>query len=167
MVNSAASPPMPTLKKDSGFSLIELIVSMAILALIFGIMFQVLTRHKLMSAKTEIYTKAVFLGNELMQEILSKNYDENPTSPWTSTDSLGLDTYDANYDDIDDYAGYSNSSIPDFPGFTETIRVFYVWPNSSLDDSSYTRTDIKKIIVTVTHSEINPVILRTIMSSHY
>lgn len=157
---------MHTIRTDSGFSLIELIVSLVILIVIFGLIFPVLTGYKLSNARMELNTKAIFIAEQLMQEILSKQYDENGTSPWTSTASFGGDLDDVTRDDIDDYAGYTNSSISGFPGFTESVRVFYVSP-AVLNDSVNAATDIKKIMVTVTHSEIEPVILQTIMSSHY
>lgn len=157
---------MRTIRTNSGFSLIELIVSLVILIVVFGLVFPVLTGYKLSNARMELNTNAIFIGKALMQEVLSKEYDENQTPPWTGTASFGGDIGDFNNDDVDDYAGYTNSSISGFPGFTESVRVFYVSPNA-LDDSVFVATNIKKIIVTVTHSEIEPVLIQTIMSSHY
>lgn len=155
------------IKEESGFSLVEVIVSMVILTMIYTMMFRVLSGHKSIGATSEIQLKALFLGKELMHNVLSKEYDENQTSPWTPTSLLGLEIDDVFYDDIDDFAGYANSSIGDFPGFTEKVRVFYVQLGSSLDDSVYSTTDMKKIIVAVTHSGIDPVVFETVMSSHY
>ena len=154
------------IKKNSGFSLVELIVSLVILALVYMMMLKVFSGHQSMGATSELYTKAIFLGRELMHTIISKKFDENQVPPWTPTSSLGLDLNDVTHDDIDDFAGYINSSIPEFPGFTENVRIFYVSP-SSLDDSVYTVTDMKKIIVTITHMGIEPVGLEMVMSSHY
>ncbi|MBU4444686.1 type II secretion system GspH family protein [bacterium] len=154
-------------KKNSGFSLVELIVSLVVLALVYMVMLRVFSGQKSIGAKSEIYTKAIFLGSGFTHNIISKQFDENLEPPWTSTSSLGLELYDAAHDDVDDFAGYINISIPGFPGFAQKVRVFYVQPNGNLDDSVYTSTDMKKVIVTVSHSGIEPVVLETVVSSHY
>lgn len=155
------------IKEEAGFSLVEVIVSMVILTMIYTMMFRVLSGQKSIGATSEVQLKAIFLGKELIHKVLSKNYDENQNSPWTHTNLLGQEVDDVFYDDIDDFAGYTNSSIDDFPGFTEKVRVFYVQPGGSLDDSVYSTTDMKKIIVTVTHSGIDPVVFETVVSSQY
>lgn len=155
------------IRKDSGFSLVEIIVSLVILALVYVVMLRVLSGQKSIGATSELYTKAIFLGKGLMNTVISKQFDDNQTPPWTPTSSFGLEVNDAAYDDVDDFTGYTNSSISGYPGFTEKVRVFYVQPTGSLDDSVYTAMDMKKIIVTVTHAGIDPVVLETIMSSHY
>ena len=155
------------IKKDSGFSLVELIVSLVILALVYTVMLRVFSGQKSLGATSELYTKAIFLGRELMHTVISKQFDESQVSPWTTTSSFGLDLNDITYDDVDDFAGYINSSVPGFPGFAQKVRVFYVQPNGNLDDSVYTSTDMKKVIVTVTHSGTEPVVLETVVSSHY
>ncbi|MCH8011341.1 MAG: type II secretion system protein [Candidatus Marinimicrobia bacterium] len=155
-----------SIKKDSGFSLVEVIVSLVILALVYAVMLRVLSGQKSIGVTSELYTKAIFLGKELMNTVISKQFDDNQTPPWTPTSSFGLEDNDAAYDDVDDFADFTTSSISGFPGFTEKVRVFYVLP-TSLDDSVLTATDMKKIIVTVTHAGIDPVVLETIMSSHY
>lgn len=144
----------------------EVIVSLVILALVYAVMLRVLSGQKSIGATSELYTKAIFLGKELMNTVISKQFDDNQTPPWTPTSSFGLEDNDAAYDDVDDFTGYTTNSISGFPGFTEKVRVFYVLP-SSLEDSVYAATDMKKIIVTVTHAGIDPVVLETIMSSHY
>lgn len=155
------------IRKDSGFSLVEIIVSLVILALVYVVMLRVLSGQKSIGATSELYTKAIFLGKGLMNTVFSKQFDDNQTPPWTPTSSFGfLEAGDVYNDDVDDFAGFTTSSISGFPGFTEKVRVFYVLP-SSLDDSVYAATDMKKIIVTVTHAGIDPVVLETIMSSHY
>lgn len=152
-------------KNQAGFSLIELIVSTAILVIMFMLLMPVFSNQNAASGRAEITTKAIFLANELMTRVISKAYDENQTPPWTPPGSLGLDP-DDRFDDVDDFAEYNNT-IPGFPGYVEQAQVFYVSPAGSLDDIVYTQTEIKKIIVTITHNEIPPIVLETIVSSHY
>ncbi|MCH7763082.1 MAG: type II secretion system protein [Candidatus Marinimicrobia bacterium] len=154
-------------KRNAGFSLVESIVAMAILTMVYMAVFKIFSNQKFAVARVELTTKAIFLSQELMNRVVAKNYDENSEPPWTPTASLGLEGDDVFYDDVDDFAGYSNSSISNFPGFTETARVFYVSSSGSLDDSIFTATDFKKIVVTVTHNEIPPIVLDALISSHY
>jgi len=150
-----------------GFSLIEVIVAMALLAAVYSTLFKVLSNQKIQVIKTELTTKGIFLGQELMNRILAKDYDENNISPWTAVNFLGQETQETNYDDVDDFNNYSNSSINEFPGFTQSAEVYYVDPVSSLDNAVAYSTDMKKIVVTVTHNEMTNIVLETLISSHY
>lgn len=155
------------LSENGGFSLIEVVIAMVLLALVYGTLFDVLTNQKFAAAKSEITVKSIFLCQELINRVIAKNFDENSEPPWTSTALLGVDAGDAYYDDVDDFAGYTNSNISRFPGFTEQVRVFYVDVSESLDDSVSASTDFKKIIVTISHNEMNDLNLETLVSSHY
>lgn len=153
---------------NSGFSLVELAVALMILAMVYMIMLKVFTGQTTMQAESELTSKAIFLARQMWTEVSSKDYDENQSSPWTSTSLFGLDADDAgSYDDIDDYKGYSNSSIPGYPGFTARVRIFYVNPVISINDSVSAVKDAKKIIVTVSHQGIDPVVLESLVTSHY
>ncbi len=147
--------------------MVETIVSIVILTFVFITIFKNFSNQKFAVAKIELTTKAIFIGQELMNRIVAKEYDENLEPPWTPTPSFGIELGDISFDDVDDFAGYSNSDITNFPGFTETARVFYVSPSGSLDDSVFATTDFKKIIVTITHNEIDPIVLDALISSHY
>lgn len=160
--------PWIKLSDRSGFSLVELIVSLMILALVYTITLKVFTGQTTMQAESELTSKAIFLARMTWTEVTAKRFDENRTAPWTSTGSFGLDANDGgSYDDLDDYYGYVNSSIPGYPGFTARVRVFYVNPSGNLDDSVGTVTDGKKIMVTVSHQGIDPVMLESLVTSHY
>ena len=65
------------IRKDSGFSLVEVIVSLVILALVYAVMLRVLSGQKSIGATSELYTKAIFLGKELMNTVISKQFDDN------------------------------------------------------------------------------------------
>lgn len=156
-----------SIKKNSGLSLVELIVSLMIITVVYTVMLRVIAGQKSLGVQSEFTTKAVFLGKDLMSRIISKRFDENYKPPWSSTASFGESgDGDSYFDDIDDFKGYNNSSIPGFPGFTEVARVYYVLP-SDLNDRSESITEFKKIVTIITHEGMEEVRLQTVMSSHY
>ncbi|NQV14452.1 hypothetical protein HQ531_03255 [bacterium] len=153
--------------RQTGFSLIDMIIGLSILAVaIVGIQIAQ-SNYIQMSSRVETGLRALSLGNSVMNIIRMHAYDESSSSPWSST--LGPDggeTSSADYNDIDDYAATSwDFSSDGYAGFTVNSRVFYVDLPSNWLDSLATRTNYKRIVVTVNHSILNtPVIFTSIMA---
>ncbi|WP_082305776.1 MULTISPECIES: prepilin-type N-terminal cleavage/methylation domain-containing protein [unclassified Pseudoalteromonas] len=117
--------------KEKGFTLIELILGMVVLAIVMTIMTGLLAPQARQSADPVVQIRATELGQALMNEILGKSFDENSdrSPPWTrcgengvtctETDDFGADCLDnaitapnctgsslqtrVNYNDVDDY----------------------------------------------------------------
>ena len=51
--------------RTGGFSLIEVVVAMALLAAVYSTLFKILSNQKVLVIKTELTTKGIFLGQEL------------------------------------------------------------------------------------------------------
>ena len=139
------------IKGSSGFTITDLIVGMMIIAVaIVGIMYA--EQAYIQNAdRVELGVRGVSLGNAVMNTIRMHRYDENTSSPWSS--SLGTDSGESaptNYDDVDDYAGATwNFSAEGYPGFSVNTRVFYIDIETSWLDSVGGPTDFKRIIVTI------------------
>jgi hypothetical protein len=108
------------------------------------------------------------LASDLMEEVLSKSWDENATAVGPISDglktlpaSLGPESGETRpaFDDIDDYNGYSESPpkvqdgqvLADFAEFTRSVQVYYVRGGSSGDYTTQQSvvTNFKKIIIRV------------------
>lgn len=129
----------------------------------------------------EALETATGLASTLMSEISTKKFDGNigsdpnkyyETDKFDITPVLGPSGAESNlinpwpdqtpyktitaYNDIDDYKGYERTaSSTTMSGFQLTVRVYYV-TKSSPNDSVYSRTTIKKVNVSVQHTQYIP-----------
>lgn len=113
--------------------------------------------------KRETISIATGLATELMEEIESKRYDENESSPWTAT--LGPETGEtdrSNFDDVDDFEGWSENPIP---GYSSSVDIYYVEPGK-WDTEVQGPTDFKQIIVTISHSQAGNVRLVSVKQGY-
>ena len=153
--------------RQSGFSIIDMIMGLGILAIaIVGI--QIAQNNYInMSNRVEIGLRGVSLGNSVMNQIRMHRYDENATFPWG--DTLGTDVGEStlsDYDDIDDYAGATwDFSGEGFPGYTVTSRGFNINVPPHWLDSVGVGPNFKRIIVRVNHPELeSPLLFSSIMA---
>jgi len=148
-----------------GFTLIELIVGITLVAIAATLFTKLIVPAVRQSAEPLVQQRAASLAEALMDEILSKRYDENTpeggvppcsasTTPCSTT--LGPDTGEtsrADYDDVDDYNVYCGSGVTvtdangtalaNYSSFRMSICVSY--------DTTYTGVaqSAKRITVTV------------------
>lgn len=112
----------------NGFTLIELILGIVIFAIALTIIVGLIAPQARQSAEPLIQLKASELGQSLMNEILSKSFDEHSerappfrrcsettlgAEPCTDTGDFGLDETETrtSYDDVDDYVALSGQAI--------------------------------------------------------
>lgn len=112
----------------NGFTLIELIISIVIFAIALTIIVGLIAPQARQSAEPLMQLKASALGQSLMNEILSKSFDENSERappfrrcsettlgalPCSELGDLGLDGAETrtSFDDVDDYIELSGQAI--------------------------------------------------------
>ncbi len=125
----------------------------------------------------ELVTQATDLGNDLMEEIEARRFDENifPDEP-VSPAQLGVDAGEnannrATFDDVDDYNNYHDTppkaidgtALTDFAQFGRSVSVDYVALSGTTWIHSATTTYYKRVKVIVTHPKISTVNLETIV----
>ncbi len=152
---------------QSGFSIIDMIMGLSIIAIAIFAIQVAQNNYVQMSSRVEVGLRAVSLGNSVMNVIRMHRYDENLSSPWST--SYGTDTGEttsADYDDIDDYAGASwDFSSDGFLGFTVTTRVHCVALATSWTDSVGPGASFKRIIVSVDHDGLeSPMVFSSLMA---
>ncbi len=157
---------MKRLNSQSGFSIMDMIMGLSIIAVaIVGI--QIAQNNYVnMSSRVEVGLRAISLANSVMNVIRMHDFDENSAAPWSLT--LGTDTGESSstlYDDIDDYSGATwDFSGDGFPGFSITTTVHNIDINSSWLSSVGSRTNFKRIIVQIDHPSLaSPVVFSSIM----
>ena len=150
----------------SGFTLVEVLVSILLTGLAFMLFLQALNTGKNVRVKSELRTRQSALLNSIENLIRARRFDENNLAPWTSAVSLGVDSNETSinqFDDVDDFNNVNIASISDYPGFSYDIKVFYSEPeiltgvNAGQHFFTYSddQTNYKSIAISVSHLTLN------------
>jgi len=165
---------------NSAFTYIEVLIAVLVLGLVLVPLLSQFYIGFQGNKNAELVTQAVDLAADIMEEIKSRQFDENvfPDEP-VSAGALGVDAGEnandrTTFDDVDDYLGWQKSppqtidgvTLTDFSQFSRSVSVGYVALSGSNWVSSATTTSYKRIVVTVTHPKIANRVLETIVS-HY
>ena len=153
---------------QNGFTLVEVMVVLILLTLSFMVFLNALNTGKSVRARSELRTIQSVILNSVVNQVRARRIDENASPPWSSSlgkepssGAVGLDACD----DIDDFNGYSVSSVSEHPGFSYDVTVNYVTPTSGFPTSQSGQTDFKSIMVRVSHLTISPITDTMIISS--
>lgn len=153
-----------------GFTLIELVVGITLVAIAATLLVNLVVPAWRQSAEPLVQQRAASLAQSLMDEILSKRYDE--TTPeggvprcTTCTGSLGAESGEtrATFDDVDDYNAYcGDNDVIDANGNVINSYLSYRMSICVSYDSGYNGgnagPDAKRITVTITPSANVPII---------
>ncbi len=128
--------------KQTGFTLVELVMSMVIIAICLTGVFQVMTYTTQHSADPLMTHQAVAIAESYLEEILSHPYSD-PAGP---NNESARDVYD----DVGDYDGLSDTGVHDRDGNAvsglSSYNVLVLVDNVNLNSG----VKAKKITVTVT-----------------
>ncbi len=120
-------PPAYQAKPMRGFSLIELIVFIVIIAIALGALLSVYRQSIINSVDPIKRIRMVELAQARLDQVLSLRYDEATPSggiPACSSSDIGAvactNTPDADMDDVDDFNGIVDAP---FAGYTRTVQV--------------------------------------------
>ncbi len=135
----------------NGFTLLELVIGIVVFTISLTVVLSLIVPQAEQTAEPFRQVKAAKLGQSLMNDILSRSYDENSdrSPPFVTcvdkpdpsnasdnlcSDALGPDageTSEEAYDDVDDYNGYAMSNVGgNYNGFSYRVDVTY---DSSID----------------------------------
>lgn len=148
---------------SKGFTLAEILVSVVVITVALVPLITVLGQGVKRGKDPQRITAATMLAQDLLEEIMPKLFDENPSNPDTPA-GLGPETGETrpglppnnNYDDVDDYRNYTESppkevdgtNMTEYTGYTRTVAVDYV-QEANFDAVSTSITRFKRIRVTV------------------
>ncbi len=143
-------------RRERALSMIEVVVSIAIVGVMMVAALNTVGASKLAQQKIGDRGKGALLAQQLMSEILRQHYVEPVDAPGFGRESPESGGDRADYDDVDDYEGWTSSppedkdgtEIPDLNGWQRSVEVDWV----SLDDLNTPIGDdesVKRIIVTV------------------
>ncbi len=172
---SLASLGRCRLAGTSGMTIIEMVMVIVVLAIAIPPLLNMFSEVGINSVQAEFQNTASLIGQSYMEEIISKKFDETlvndplASAPWS--DPLGSDGGESrsSYDDVDDFDGYTEDPVANYTGFSTSVTVYYVDPDSSdldtVQPDSSSSLDYKRIDVTVTHSQVGSMSFSLIKSS--
>ncbi|MCK4648143.1 prepilin-type N-terminal cleavage/methylation domain-containing protein [bacterium] len=160
------------LKGKKGFTLLEVLLSLVILSGGIVMLITMFTVGLKGVTVNQVRTQATNLAQDLMDEILGKDFDEDmsvgqPMAPDALGRDSGEDTSNRTaWDDVDDYLYLSTENSPPknaqgadtaYAGFTRGASVWYV----DAEDLAYCTysTFLKKVSIWVSHPEISDAVL--------
>lgn len=143
------------------FSMVEVIISVVIVGTMTVAALNTVGAAKLGNQKTTSRKSGALLAQGLMSEILLQDYEEPVDTPGFGRESSESGGDRTDYDDVDDYDGWSSSPpeykdgtvIPDLDGWARQVSV--AWVNATdLSLTSGSETNVKRITVTVTYNGV-------------
>lgn len=141
--------------KNGGLTIIELVIVIVVLGLAIPPLLTSWADIGWRSVRSEVLADATFYAQALLEEIKSKRFDENGSSPWSS--SLGPESGESRtgtgtsaFDDVDDYNGCSDSPAT---SYNRSATVNYAALSGTTWQNSGSITNFKRIAVTVSRSD--------------
>lgn len=155
-----------------GFTLIEVIMIIVVVSIAIPTLLIVLGQGARQGVNAELEISATNVAQALMEEIKSKNWDQNSPIPPGAYSILGIDGGEtagipSTYNDVDDYNAGAPAVTVGGVSYTRAVQVCYV-PSTNLNDTSAcnTTTDYKRIQVTVSNATLGSVVLVTVMGNY-
>ncbi len=163
-------PEIKDRKNEKGFSLIEIMIFVLVLAVAFGGLINLMMNFSVKNVFAQNRRAAAVAAQELMEEIKSKKFDQLTSQSASGWSVIGIDTGEtagnkATFNDVDDYDGWSENLASPFAGFVRTAAVTYV-SAAALNTASASRlNDYKKITVQVLNGNVTYAQLETVVSA--
>jgi MSHA pilin protein MshD len=143
---------------QKGFTLIEVLIVTILLAMAFLVFLGALNFANEKQSESKLRNIQSILLHNLEEQIKSKRYDESSSSPWSST--LGKDSGETaknHFDDVDDFNGYSISSIDNHSAFSANIIVNYTTLGTKFRSISSSATNYKRVIINISHTALSTI----------
>lgn len=126
-----------------GFTLIELVIFIVVVAAGVAGILSVYTNTVKSSADTLVRKQTLAIAESLLEEILLKEY-ANPSGGYSGASR-------AQFDDVDDFNGYTNSAIVDAAGNAIAgLSAYSVSPAVAVSTVTLSGVTLKKVVVSVT-----------------
>ena len=157
MTTDRSHPPgLRSQPRRRGFSLVEIVVSILIVGVLMVAALSTVGATLRRQSDTADRVRAQQLASDLMQEILRQAYQDPSGTPVFGPEAGESTGTRLRFDDVDDYAGWTESPPADksgapyagFSGWTRNVNVQWADP-VTLAATAATNTGLKLITVTV------------------
>jgi hypothetical protein len=143
-------------RSNHGLTLVEAVMSCLVVSMLLIAALRASSAASLYQYKTADRARGRFLAGQLMTDIMSLSYEETSGTPAFGLETGEVSTSKVNYDDVDDFNGWTESppqdrdgnAMSELTGWQRSVVV--VWVNSAnLSTVSATETGVKRVTVTV------------------
>ena len=150
------SVPAPTCLLRRAFTLVEAVVSLLIVGAVLVAALNTVGASRLSQYRTSQTTRGQLLAESLMAEILQHDYQDPNDTPVFGIEPGESTTTRADFDDVDDYDGWSSTppeqkdgtQIPDLAGCERSVTVQWVDP-ADITQVQGSESNAKRVTVTV------------------
>ncbi|MDD5348116.1 MAG: prepilin-type N-terminal cleavage/methylation domain-containing protein [Candidatus Omnitrophica bacterium] len=118
-----------------GVTLMEMVAVLVVAGIAIPVLLTMWSTISWQAVRSEGVSDASFYAQGLMEEVLSKSYDQNEAEPWSR--NLGVDSGEnagnaSTFNDVDDYVNATDPRITaPAPSYRRRARVEYVILNST------------------------------------
>ena len=166
-------PKIGTDIRRIGFTLVEAVLSLVVIAAMLVAALTTVGAARLSQQKTSDASRAQRLAEDLMAEILIRPYADPDQSPTFGPEASESTTTRNDFDDADDYNGWSasppqtkdGSAIPNLTGWSRSVTVEWVEPMDVSQVKAF-ETNTKRITVTAKHGSIPRAVLVAVRGNH-
>jgi MSHA pilin protein MshD len=144
-----------------GFTLVEVGLCTLVVGVLLSAALTVAGRSGVAQYKLAERATARFLADGLITDIMSLAYEEPNGTPLFGREVNELITSKANYDDVDDFNGWTETPPQDrdgtamsgMSGWKRSVTVDWVTP-ADVTQTSLTESGAKRVVVTIKHNNI-------------
>ncbi len=143
-------------QRPKGFTLVEAVLSLVIVSVMLVAVLSTVGASRLSQYRTSQYSRGQLLAEALMAEILPQDYLDPNDTPVFGTESGESTSTRADFDDVDDYHGWSSSppvakdgtELAGLSGWQRSVTVQWVNP-ADITQAQGSESNAKRVIVTV------------------
>lgn len=145
----------------NAFTIVEAVISTVIVAVMFVAALSTVSASKVTQHRVALVNRGRLLAESLLSEVLQQSYEDPDGAAVFGVESGEPTTVRADFDDVDDFDGWSSSPpagrdgtpLTDSTGWKRTVKV--EWVNSSDPGQvSATETGVKRVTVTAEYSGV-------------
>ena len=145
----------------SAFTLVEAVISTVIVALMLAAALNTVGASRLTQHRASLVSRGQLLAESLLSEVLRQSYQEPTDTPVFGREAGELATTRVNYDDVDDYHGWSatpptaqdGTTLANSTGWQQAVSVAWVDP-SHPQQVSATESGAKRVTVTISYNGV-------------
>ncbi len=152
------------------FTLVESVISTVIVAVMFVAALNTVGASRLTQHRAALTSRGWLFAELLLSEIVEQNYKDPGASPVFGPETGESTTTRADFDDVDDYSGWSKqpeakdgTALPNSTGWTQTVTVQWI-DRLNPSQVQLVESNAKRITVTTSYNntpQITLVAIRT------
>ncbi len=172
-MSAPTAPMMKRLSRRRAFTIVEAVISTIIVAIMFVAALNTVGASRRIQQQTVVAVEGRQLAESLLAEVLRQSYEDPNGSPVFGLEAGEAAATRADFDDVDDYHGWSaappvakdGTPLANVSGWTRTVAVVWIHPHDpAVVKASETRA--KRITVTASYNNATLATLVAVRTHH-